>query len=269
MISIHDASDKTPERMARDWRTAACGDVHALGWLMLAYTWSPIVWTDGRRLQANFLHADFLALDFDSPEFPLAHARRAFAGLTHVIGTTRNHQREKNGVVCDRFRVAIPFAQRITECELYKHNVLLAFAMFEHCDEACKDGARPFFACREIVEIEDDGEPWDVDPLPVASPRKRLARRPSRGYLPATTRRWLADPIPLGTINNTMFKLGSALRRAGFSLDDALDAVRATPTMTGLDAYDQNLCLTTAANGYERQCQDEKKETPRGSAALE
>lgn len=255
MISTHTSSDREPQKIARGWQTADCRDIHALSWLVLGYTWSPIVWKDGYRCQANFLHADFLALDFDDPQFPLAHAKRAFAGLTHLIGTTRNHQREKHGIVGDRYRVVVPFSERVTSVEVYRHNVKLALAMYDNADQSCKDGARPFFACREIIVIEDDGDPWDVETLPIVANRKVSTFRKTRGYLSSTTRAWLETALPHGTRKTTMFKLGCALRRAGLSYDDAMAAVDASETMrTGPSPtrYRQ-----AAHDGYERERREE------------
>ncbi len=258
MISTHTSSDSEPQRLARGWKTADCADVAGLSWLILAYTWSPIVWRDGRRCQANFLHADFLALDFDDPQFPLSHARRAFAGLTHVIGTTRNHQREKGGVIGDRYRVVVPFSERVTECAIYRHNVKLALGMFDYADRSCKDGARPFFACREIVEIEDDGDSWEVEALSVASEQKKLAREPESGSMRDSTKRWLRkwlveQTFPKGKPRQPLFHdMGCALSRAGYSVDDAVQLVTLSPTMRMIEvgSEDWDRYRQAVRNGY-------------------
>ncbi len=128
--------------------------------------WSPIKYREGIRLESHFLGAMVCALDFDGPDTPLSWARETFKDYDVIIGTTKSHQKPKNGITCDRYRVLLWFKEPITELALYKHN--MGLLINKHgADKACKDGARFFFPCVEIVESHG-GAMLDIMPLPVA-----------------------------------------------------------------------------------------------------
>ncbi len=235
MISVHSATEKTPNRMARGWRDFHADTVDELGWIVMASTWSPIVWRGGERRQANFLYADFLALDFEDPQFTLVRARETFAGLTHLVGTTRSHGIEKHGWVGDRFRVVIPFGERITDLGVYLHNMESALKLYDRADDSAKDGARMFFACKTIVWIESDGEPWDVEPLPVAAgAHTRTQFTPPRHFSPFAVR-CLETVMPLHTRNTACFRLGCEFSRLGFGIDDTIARICSSPTYASID----------------------------------
>jgi hypothetical protein len=84
-------------------------------------------------------------------------ARAQFADYAHVIATTRSHQKEKNGVVCDRFRVVLLLPQAVSNDSDFKRYWFAAYAKWPFIDPACKDAARFFFPCTEVVSLKEDG----------------------------------------------------------------------------------------------------------------
>ena len=124
--------------------------------VILKYVWSPIVWKYGIRKSENFLYADFLVLDIDEPTEPLEQTVKRFCDHKIIIATTKSHQKEKNGIICDRFRMIIPFDQRITDVVQYKYNMEFILEQCEFADKACKDAARLFFPCQKIVYVNKD-----------------------------------------------------------------------------------------------------------------
>lgn len=128
---------------------------------MSAYAWSNCVWDGGYRVKKGFIGASWFALDFDSPEMTLEEAKRTFCDMTHVIGTTRNHQKEKDGIKCDRFRVVIKAERIMRDVNEYEFNMRKMTDRYP-IDRACVDGARHYFKCSDIVQIVDDGYPEEV-----------------------------------------------------------------------------------------------------------
>lgn len=136
-----------------------------------SHAWSPIVWNNGHRLEANFLFSDFCALDFDDGRMTIDMAREMLikGDYAGIIGTTKSHQKEKGGLTCDRFRIVIPWAGRISDVGAYKQNMK---RLTEHlpADRAAKDAARFFWPCSEIVFYRPGGKmAW----LPYTAPRPR------------------------------------------------------------------------------------------------
>lgn len=128
--------------------------------------WSPACFTGGVRLEKNFLGSYICALDFDAPNTPLHCAIEQFKDYSHIIGTTKSHQKEKNGITCDRYRVVLWFDRLVTDLAEYKHNMTLQISAY-YADKACKDGARFFFPCKEIVSSNGNGKLVPVETLPV------------------------------------------------------------------------------------------------------
>lgn len=133
--------------------------------VILNDVWSPIVWKDGKRCRANFISADFLALDFDEQgDETLEEINHSIQDHKRIIATTKSHQKEKNGVVCDRFRLVIPFERRIYDYDVYRHNMERAVKKWPWCDKKCFDGGRFFFPSKKILYVDRTSEfTWEVE----------------------------------------------------------------------------------------------------------
>lgn len=268
MISVHPSIDiSAANKFATGFEAREAATIGELSWLVVSHVWSPIIWKDGRRRQDCFVASDYLALDFDSPEFPLVDAMRSFQGLAHLIGTTRSHRKEKGGVVCDRYRVVVKWSARIESVELYRHNVRAALRMYPDADHACKDGARFFFPCSEIVQLEEDGDTWDVEPLPVVAQTHAAATYRKQVHLSRFAVFCLENVMPLHTRNTACFRLGCEFSRLGVELDDAIARICASPTYANVDmARNRELFMEIekcVRHGYQAE---ERKRTAVGAA---
>ena len=162
-ISVHPALGTLPAHQYRD--TFAPQEITNTA--ITSYAWSPIVWRGGVRRQENFLFANYAVLDVDAG-MPIAHAiDKVFRDVCHIIGTTRSHGKEKNGVVCDRYRVIVPFVRPIYDLATYRHNMQLIVDEYD-VDRACKDGGRFFYPCVEIVSEQKYGFCFDIERPPVS-----------------------------------------------------------------------------------------------------
>lgn len=126
--------------------------------------WSPIVWEQGARNSKHFAHASFMVLDFDEPgDESMADVNNALSDHKRIIALTKSHMKQKNGVICERYRLVIPFNNVITDLNLYKHNMDCALKKYPWADQACKDGARFFYPCSKIVYVDRMAEySWDT-----------------------------------------------------------------------------------------------------------
>lgn len=126
---------------------------------MTTYAWSGIVWNDGRRLAVNFAFSDWAVLDIDDElhEYALEQAVADYVDTIHVIGVTRNHRKEKHGAICDRYRIAVPWAQRITDAQTYEGNMRRLKRKISSVDGSTLSAAQHFFPCSHIISIQSEG----------------------------------------------------------------------------------------------------------------
>lgn len=199
--------------------------------------WTPAVFRDGYRKEENFLYADFLSLDFDDPKLPLEFALDCFGHYSHIIGTTKSHRKEKNDVVCDRYRVVIPFEKRITSLDVYRANMEQVLLDHFDADPSCKDGARFYFPCVEIFSVREDGIMYEMhenlrssQSFYKESRKKTFRAHKKMGSLPQDVLRDLTHPIPSGQRNQRLFQLAKDLSRLGFTQDQIIGVMYKTPT---------------------------------------
>ncbi len=194
--------------------------------------WSPILWKDGQRKGDQFLFSDFLVLDYDEG-LSIKDAISMFKddlGAKFILGTTKSHQKEKNGKPpCDRFRVIIPWHERLSVSAVYLQNMYKITAKLQ-TDVACKDLARHYQPCTDIVMISD-GLPMKWHPY---RPRPRLQyghqRSIKNGEIPGYIMAWLkATPEP-GRRNAELYKAAYALKHYVSDENEFLDLIMGSNT---------------------------------------
>jgi hypothetical protein len=183
------------------------------------FTWSPAVFEGGKRCKSAFLFADVIGLDFDNANpneaLSLEQALKIFCDVPHVIGTTRNHRRDKKGVVADRFRVILKLAEPCLDARQFE--AILRKHVDKHsADESCVDAARQFFPC-QIVRVSDVGDPEPLVPLPPEKRESGAVRRAMSGVLTKHAQRLLYTVIPEGERNIAYFKGIKDLAKAGLT----------------------------------------------------
>lgn len=127
------------------------------------YTWSPIIFRNNERKEVNFLASRIIALDFDNTKEQVMTLSQAvdnvFAGMRHIIGTSRNHQLPKKTEKvtyppADRFRVVLMLDRTVKNAEDYAYTFTRSIRHYQSDSDAA-GLSRLFFPCREIVSISD------------------------------------------------------------------------------------------------------------------
>lgn len=216
----------------RGFKVADTNDVARLAQGLAHLVWSPCVWLEGHRRQDNFEFADWCVLDFDSGEMTLKDAVNDFCDMVHVIGTTKSHRVAKGGgPPVDRFRVALRFDERVDNLRLYRWNMWRLTEVFP-ADPACKDGARFFYPCVEIVSMSADGYTQELHKeIPPSFDRPAATVRSiNAGMVPKWVQRELDQVIPIGERNTTLYKIAKDLRRCGFEPGTILHMVLRSTT---------------------------------------
>lgn len=235
MISYH-PSKVDPERPGRyfaGFRSTHLTEPERLAKCMAGYVWSPCVWRWGKRKQSNFIGALWCVMDFDDGDMSLDQAVRTWQDMTHVIGTTKSHQQLKNGHVCDRFRVAIRWKDPITDLRRYRYN-MVKFTNKYPCDTSCRDAARFFFPCKEIVSV-GEGFAEDVTmevPERFEKPDLEMYRAFAEAHItPLHIMHTLKNKPPPGKRNVTVYGLGKDLARLGKTLAECVAIIEQFQTV--------------------------------------
>ena len=200
--------------------------------LIASNSWTPAAFRYQHRCNANWLCADFVALDFDN-SMHLEDARKIFCDMTCVIGTSINHQREKNGVVCDRFRVVLKLTERCKSVDDYRYTVQQLVKRHD-ADWKSHDPAHYFRACREIVCVNEAGYTEDIQPeTPYARHMRMVQVARSTGPLLKISCR-AENFLKTGQIfddgrNCTIRDISRDLYRAGWGIDKIVEEISKAP----------------------------------------
>ncbi len=104
----------------------------------------------------NYLKEQNLFIIDVDEEMSIEDAKNLFSGMTYLITTTKSHRKDKNGQICDRFRIILPTISKFhldhkTYSKTYM-NVLNALGIPE-ADSKCKNASRWYYG-------NPDGEHW-------------------------------------------------------------------------------------------------------------
>jgi len=186
------------------------------------YTWSPCFYRDDLRREDHFMKAILVGLDFDDGMSLMEAKENIFCDMRHIIGTTRSHRIEKNGIVADRFRVILQFSEPIVDLRTYKYN-LDRLVRHYGADENARGAARLFYPCREIVSVSD-GYFVDVETPPegymnYSARDAELAAFSRLGEVPIWLQRELCHPVLPGNRNNAVFSMCLSLSKLKWDQD--------------------------------------------------
>lgn len=138
-------------------------DISELKELILKYPYSLGIYRKNHRKNKNFISTELIGLDFDEG-VSIESAVEMFKDVRHIIAPTKSHRVEKNGKVCDRFRVILFLSQPITDVNTYESTWYSLYAKYPNIDKACKDPARYFDPSTSIFsERLSDG--LQIDPV--------------------------------------------------------------------------------------------------------
>lgn len=116
--------------------------------------YAPAGFKEGHRKNENYLgDTNVVFLDIDDG-MTVIEAQTVFKDLKCFTFTTRSHQKDKKGKVCDRFRVAIKLDKPINlDVSEYKIAMQAIFDFFGNVDRATKDPARFYFSSPNDCEV--------------------------------------------------------------------------------------------------------------------
>lgn len=150
-VSIADHND---EKNAHGFKKREVRWDELLDVVTMGKAYAPAGFKDGHRKNENYLNdTNVVFLDIDDG-MTFIEAQTVFKELQCFIFTTRSHQKEKKGKVCDRFRVAIKLDKPIDlPVADYKIAMQAIFDFFGNVDRATKDPARFYFSSPQECKV--------------------------------------------------------------------------------------------------------------------
>lgn len=200
--------------------------------------WAPGIFRENHRNMANFINCYTVGLDVDKGP-TLEEARTIFKDYAHAIMTTRNHQKEKAGLVADRYRVVLLLDSPILLASDYKALYTDLCIKWPFLDPACSDASRMFFKSVAVAGVQQEG-------LRLSSSVK--------GKLANATKAFLEQGAPPGQFNSTLFKAAKDLQQQGYNKEQALEILR-KPT-----GHLDNTDLKTINSAYANPAKYEPRE---------
>lgn len=147
-----------------NWFELPFTDIHTV---TEKYSYSNIIWNNGKRKTEHFIEANSLILDFDGEGLTLDEAKQEFSKYQNIcIVTSKSHQShnkvnedgslDKQIEPADRFHVIIGLARAISDVSIYKKRIKNLINKYG-ADTACSDGGRFYFPSQnQVVWYSDD-----------------------------------------------------------------------------------------------------------------
>ena len=192
-----------------------------------AYRYSAGTFLNGYITDENYLREQNLFIIDVDDGLTLDDAKGLFANYTYLISTTKSHQLDKHGIVCDRFRLILPTISKFhLEPKVYSEmymNVLNAIGVHE-ADSKCRNSSRWYYG-------NPDGEHWynnggtllDIRPYIPNSTENLKAAISIRKYEEtiedgnidvriAGALKWLVSNTTSGNRNENIYRLATMLK---------------------------------------------------------
>jgi len=224
--------------------------------------WMPAVLSNEYRSKENYAFNQFICLDYDNgnPTLSWMACRIKQLGFMHFLGTTHHHQKEKNGKICDRFRLILPLKRPMPDSDLrYNWVMKKMLTKWGKADDQAINKTRMFKPCSEIISISD-GKLFDYEEPPSdeeieESERKRIERlRPKRfiktARIPKGLKERIKKPISNGHRACDCHDIAYALSHWGYSFAETVAIVSSIPMKFG-DGFDHKEMMRNITNGWE------------------
>lgn len=201
--------------------------IEELAAILSNFAWSPGIFSGRKRTISSLSTLGLLVLDIDAG-CSLSDGMERFRPYRHIIATSRNHQKEKHGLIADRFRVVLFLDKAINTDKDYKATWESIRLQHPYIDPACKDSARFFYPSPDVVSIQSEGQTVPVAhhvevPAPQAVPRDSATT--SKGTLWKSTLEFLALGAPAGQRHHALVRAVGNLREQNYSEAEIIELV--------------------------------------------
>ena len=191
--------------------------------------WSPSLFRENYRNNKNFMRAHCIALDIDD-SLSLKEAYNIFKDFKHIIAPSRNHQKLKNGVICDRFRIILFLSKPILSQDEFRATWKAVHNLCPWADPSCSNPGRHYYPSSSIYSAKGKGK-LIIPQKPKIVKKKIISPTSDQQYflnwttraLKPSTQNLLMVGAPSGSRNNKLFKAALDLAQKGYPLSWALE----------------------------------------------
>jgi hypothetical protein len=177
--------------------------------------WSAGQFKGNHRKKENFIGCDFIAIDIDKG-CSLADALNIhFKDFQHIIYTSKNHLKEKKGVLADRFRVLLAIDRPILTNQEYDATWATLLKRWPFIDPQAKDSSRFFF-------------PGTFQSVATSGQTIKTV-----SCLSHKTRDFLTNGAPDGTWNSRLFKAAKDMQEQLYTEEQALKMLELPTKLPG------------------------------------
>jgi hypothetical protein len=225
--------------------------------LVTTQSYSLSTFHENRRRIETFKEMTILGLDIDNfdkknpdkPKMMLHEALIAFADYKCIIAPSKSHQKEKHGVITDRYRVILFLSSPITDVATFAATWNDLFKKFPAIDDQCKDVSRYWDKSLTIAYANEHGvlvdpvKPSEEEVKPTvaidAATVQTIAGK-RRGRVPSDVAELVVTGVKPGSRDTTFYKAAKSLQRANWEFHEALEFLRCVP-IEGADFTEADL----------------------------
>lgn len=110
-------------------------------------------------------YQDLMIFDIDDGK-TIIEAKKLFEPYSYILATTKSHQVNKNGLICDRYRIILPLEKCMTVTSIEYGEIMTEIMKdYDFIDKACKDSSRFYYPFKDSEVFYHDGF-MDFDWIP-------------------------------------------------------------------------------------------------------
>lgn len=231
--------------------------------VILSQPYSLAIFKDNLRNKENFLQTELVGLDFDEG-VTLQEAEDLLKDYMYVIAPTKSHRKEKNGNVCDRFRVILFLSEPITDNATFEATWHSVYEKFPKIDKACKDSCRYFDPSTEVYRFNSKG----IKITPVA-PKPKEVKAPvevspgQTGKLAKRTLEFLTLGTQPGQKHHELYAAARDAHQNLYSIEWFSQQVELLAEKTGDDSYVDSGAIKTIEDAFNKEPKHDPRIEPR------
>lgn len=211
---------------------------------------SPYCFRNGYKTYRNWSNDKQNMLIFDIDDtMSIQQAQRLFKDYTYMIGTTKSHQKDKKGLVCDRYRLCIPAINIPTNDKVYFRMLSLLMPTNDTQTET-RTGA--FLGNNDAIIIKNSGKILDCHKATVVAEEQLLAEEIERKPIDEDLRRHSGGSNNLKDLKErlTFEAVVEVLTRVGYEVKGNKFKIREEERTDSATISYRSLIITDYGSGY-------------------
>lgn len=230
-----------------NFRTKEVASINEAAELACKYSISTGIYKNEKRNIDNFIQTELIGLDIDDG-LSIEEAKEVFKEYKHAIMPTRNHQKQKNGVITDRYRVLLQLNEPITKPEDYYETWQTLSEKFPFIDKSAKDPARQFFPSIGIEHVKETGK--DVHVKRYVSKKETKSEKNTSSNLKGKPSRETLELIAFGAMagerNNRFYKAARDLFEQGYDRSEILGLLKEPAGKSDFSEFELNQVIESS-----------------------